>query len=393
MFKNIFFLKKILQLKNLFVKLKVTNIFFFTGDNMINRVYFDDAKKIFKDFFELEFPDFTKKDLKEITDSIYKLSNYEEESVKIRPNLFFTNNINLMVKNIPNCYKLVVFKDQTGSNFKQNMKALLCFCKYDWQVYISYGNEYIEYGLIKILNSLKDKTLNQYIFKLNCLEDVKHKLQLINLHVVNGGLIMLEGLQGNKTSICFNLNDQIAFDWEEKIGQFVEASVSKVKTRSMRKLNDIKNIYFNIFCKIFQGLHGTICLIVDKDFKDKNNFFTDGTWLPEPIDLTKLFIQSKNFNEFKLSSYAEIIITMLNYDGITVMDNTGRILGYNIFIENNVDHSEKIYGGTRRRAAETLLKHKNNKIVGVYFQSQDGDNFYKDSSYYKRYKKNIAKNS
>ena len=358
---------------------------------MINRVYFDDAKQIIQDFFDLEYPEFSKLNLTEILNTIYKLSNYEEEGVKIRPNVFFTNNINLMVKNVPNCYKLVVFKDVNGANFKQRIKSLLYFCKNDWQIYISYGNEYVEYGLIKLLNSLKDKTLNQYIFKLKILDELQNKLNIINLDVINGGLVMLEGLKGNKTSICFNLNEETAFNWEEKIEQFVDACVCKVKTRSVRKLNDIKNIYFNIFNKIFQGLHGTICLIVDKDFKDKNNFFTDGIWLPEPIELTKLFLQSKNFNEFKLSSYAEIIMTMLNYDGITVMDNTGRILAYNIFIESNYDPSVKVFGGARRRAAETLLKHKNSKIVGVYFQSQDGDNFYKDSSYYKRYKRNIAK--
>ena len=146
---------------------------------MINRVYFDDAKQIIQDFFDLEYPEFSKLNLTEILNTIYKLSNYEEEGVKIRPNVFFTNNINLMVKNVPNCYKLVVFKDVNGANFKQRIKSLLYFCKNDWQIYISYGNEYVEYGLIKLLNSLKDKTLNQYIFKLKILDELQNKLNIM----------------------------------------------------------------------------------------------------------------------------------------------------------------------------------------------------------------------
>lgn len=354
---------------------------------MVNGVYFEDAKKSIQELFKLEFPDLPSGELTRFLNLIYSLSNYEEEGVKIRPNIYIVNNINTVLKYVPNCYRVVMRKDANGAKFKQRTKALLYFCKNDWQMYICYGQDYVEYGLIKLLNSIKDRSLNQYLFKLECLAGQETKVNLININVVSGGLIILEGIKGNKTSICFSLSDQIAFDWEEKIQQFVDACVCKVNTRSKQKLNDIKNIYFNIFHKMFKGLHGTICLVVDKDFSDKKEFFQDGTWLPEPIELAKLFLQSKNFNEFKLTSYADLIMTMLNYDGITIIDNAGRILAYNVFIESDVKGSEKIYGGARRRAADTLLRHKNNKIVGVYFQSQDGDNFYKDSNYYKKRKK------
>ena len=185
--------------------------------------------------------------------------------------------------------------------------------------------------------------------------------------------------------MCFTLNDSVAYDWDNAVGNFVDACISKIKT-SARKLNDIKNIYNNVFQKVLKGLHGTICLVIDKDYVDTKGFLEDGTWLKEPIEFGKLFLQSKNYNEFKLSGYSDLLFTMLNYDGITVVDNAGRIRAYNVFIENNSKISNNITGGARRRAAYTLLNHKNKRIIGVYFQSQDGDNFYKESLYGKKKK-------
>lgn len=356
---------------------------------MVKSVFFEDARKYIIDFFDEEFKELDSDKLQKIINSFYRLSSYEEEGVKIRPSIFITSNINSVVKNIPNCYKLMIYKDADDSSFNQRLKALLCFCKNDWHLYINYSSDGVEYGLIKLLSSIKDISLNRLIFKSEHTKILESKSQLVNINVVSGGMIILSGIKGNKTSICFNLNSHVEYEWDNKIQHFVEACVSKVQTKSQRKLNDIKNIFYNIFQKLFKGLHGTICLIVDKDFVDKKGVFADGTWLKEPINFAKLFVQSKNFNEFKLSSYADIISTMLNYDGITILDNAGQIRAYNVFIESDPAVNKKVVGGARRRATETLLNMKSRKIVGVYFQSQDGDNFYKYAEYYKRLNKKL----
>lgn len=345
-------------------------------------IFYEDAKKSISLLFEDEFSDFPEKDLNRLLNSFYQLSNYEEEGMKIRPFIYITNNIHFLAKNVPNCSKIAMYQDKDGSMFKQRIKALMCFCKNNWQIYISYGAESVEYGLIKVLSSIKDKSLNTLVFS-DVRETLEKKISLVSIEVVSGGLIILRGVKGGKTSICFNLLQAVESEWDRNVKLFVDACVQKINTRSARKLEDIRNIFYNIFYSMNKGLHGTICLIVDKDFVDKKGFLADGTWLKEPIEFGKLFLQSKNFNEFKLTSYVDLFVTMLNYDGITVIDNSGRILAYNVFIESTTKE-DSIIGGARIRAANTLLKHKNNKFVGVYFQSQDGNNFYKDSSFCKR---------
>ncbi len=350
---------------------------------MEKNIFFEEAKESVVSLFDLEIPSMTQPDVERLINFFYTMSTYEEESVKIKPDLYITNNVNLLVKTIPNCYKLSLFHDPDGRNFKQRTKAIMCFCKNDWQLYINYGEDFVEYGLIKVLNSIKDKSLNQLAFN-QFKESLQNKLSLINIKVVSGGMIVVQGIKDNKVSVSFNLTDNIEFDWDSKIENFVNACTSKINTKSKRKLDDIRNIYTNVFQKLFKGLHGTICLVIDKDYVDNKNFLEDGIWLKEPIEFSKLFLQSKNYNEFKLTSYADLITTMLNYDGITVIDNAGRVRAYNVFIESSQKASEKIVGGARKRAAYTLLKYKNPKFVGVYFQSQDGANFYEESEYYKK---------
>jgi hypothetical protein len=100
-----------------------------------------------------------------------------------------------------------------------------------------------------------------------------------------------------------------------------------------------------------------------------------------------MFLRSSKYDENVLRSYADVLTTMLDFDGITVIDNAGRIRAYNVFIDANVDKKNKIVGGARRRAAYAILQNKSKKIIGVYFQSQDGDNFYKEKSDLKKKKK------
>ena len=138
----------------------------------------------------------------------------------------------------------------------------------------------------------------------------------------------------------------------------------------------MNTLYANIFKKAFNDIHGAICVIVDKDYVDKG-YFSDGIWLETPIEFSKMFMQTNGYSETKLTSIAELFIAMLNYDGITIVDNAGRIRAYNVFITSN-NKLTNIVGGARKRAAYTIINSKVKKIVGVYFQSQDGETFYEE---------------
>ena len=352
---------------------------------MDKKIFFDDARKNVIEFFSYEFPTMTLEQVDVFISIFYKLINYEEESQKIRPAILITSNINSILRNVPNSKKILFHEDTDLSNFKARIKALMPFCGSDWNIYINFGEEIVEYGIVKTLTSIKEKSLLQIVKQKSTLETIAKRSNLIILSVIGGGVCQLTGAKGNRCSVCFNLNSHTEYNWDTEIDEFVDACVSKIKT-TQKKLADIKNLTTNIFYRVLRDSHGTICVVIDKEYKDKG-FLADGTWLKDPIEFGKLFLRSSKFDENVLRSYADVLTTMLDFDGITVIDNAGRIRAYNVFIESNQDKKNAIVGGARRRAAYSILQNKSKKIIGVYFQSQDGDNFYKEKSDLKKKKK------
>lgn len=353
---------------------------------MERKIFFEDARKKVLEMFSYEFPTLSIQHIDLFLGMFYQLANYEEEGQKIKPTILITSNINSVVKNVNKAKKIIFYEDSDTLNFRARIKTLMCFCKRDWNIYVNFGENVIEYGIIKTLTSLKDKSLLQVLNDQSIMDSISKKASLVIINVFGGGVCRLIGAKGNNCSVCFNLNSSYEYNWDNEITEFVEACVSKIKT-TKRKLQDIKNLLDNIFHSVLKGLHGTICMVVDKEFKDKAGVFQDGTWLKEPIEFIKLFMRSATFDENILRSYADVLKTMLDFDGITIIDNSGRIRAYNVFIESTSDVENKIIGGARRRAAYSILHNKNKKIVGVYFQSQDGDNFYKEKSDLKKKKK------
>lgn len=356
---------------------------------MEKKVFFEDARKNVLEMFSVEFPSLSIQNIDMFLGMFYRLANYEEESVKIKPTILITSNINAVVKNCPKSKKIVFYEDTDNTNFRARIKALMCFCRRAWNIYVNFGENTIEYGIIKSLTSLKEKTLIQTLHESATLDAIAKKTNLVIIDVYGGGVCRLIGAKGSKYSVCFNLNSESEYNWDNEIDEFVEACVSKIKT-TKRKLQDIKNLLGNIFNSVLQGIHGTICMVVDKEFKDKAGYFQDGTWLKEPIELVKLFLRSSTFDENVLRSYGDVLRTMLDFDGITIIDNAGRIRAYNVFIESTKDANTKVVGGARRRAAYSILHNRNKKIVGVYFQSQDGDNFFKEKGEKKKKKIKIV---
>jgi hypothetical protein len=253
----------------------------------------------------------------------------------------------------------------------------MAFCRNEWSIFINETEEYFEYGLIKALNSIKEKSFKELVFEQETKELIQNKCSLFSLEVINKSLIVLEGVKGHTTNVSFSFSEDTIANWNDVISSFVEVCVSKLKT-TKRKLREIKILYENIFKKVFKNLHGTICLVVDKEYKPANDTaLADGTWLEQPIELSKLFLQTKSYSEAKLIGISDLIISMLDYDGATVVDNAGRIRAYNVFVESKIKGSVKPIGGARRRAAQSLIDSKNKKFIGVYFQSHDGDCFFK----------------
>lgn len=341
---------------------------------MTENVFYFDAKNAVLNFLKKEFPSFPAGLEAQFLNFFSQISIYEEEGIKIRPNILFTNNIDAIVRAIPTAHKLTMFTDPNESMFSSRMKSLIPFCKNDWMIYVNIKEDFLTYGICKALNSIKEKSFNTLMFESSVLKEKTDKIFAITTFPLSAFSIKLSSLKGESLNINFTLNDKKVLDYKKEIKEFVDANFSKLRT-TQQKLQEIKTLYQNIFENVFMNVAGTICVVVDKNYK-LDSFFKDGIWLKEPIEFSKLFLQSKSYSEPKLLSFAQLFTDMLNYDGITIVDNAGRVRAYNVFIESNTSTTQNIIGGARKRAAYTIINGKLKDVIGVYFQSHDGEMFY-----------------
>ena len=110
-------------------------------------------------------------------------------------------------------------------------------------------------------------------------------------------------------------------------------------------------------------VHGTIVLIVSDKYKLEKLQLPDQ---PDDEDAPFLSVEEP-FGFFHLAK-ENIVLSMLNFDGITIVDNFGNVLAYHVFTK-----SKNSEGGARRRAFAYLASRKNSEYIAVYLQTQEGN--------------------
>ena len=345
-------------------------------------IFYVDAKTKIVDFLATEFDDFPIKLQNRLLNFFPQFFHYEEEGIKYKPAIMFTNNIDAIVKVLPNPSKIELFADENEHMFASRLKSIVPFCRLDWSIYVSVGGGAITYGIFRNFNSIKEEGLEELVFTNQTLRDKSDKVFGIYVRPESSYAVKMKSLRGRVININSALDIKTVNDWDDEIQGFVDASFSRLKTTA-KKLNEVKNLYRNIFKNVLKNINGTICVVVDKDYNrgigsdgEKDNLFADGIWLKEPIQLSKLFLSSNAYMEEKLTAMANVFFTMLNFDGITIVDNCGCILAYNVFVEANLKTAGNIIGGARKRAAYTIINSRKKNIIGLYFQSHDGEMFW-----------------
>lgn len=339
-------------------------------------IFFDNAKESVTNFFETEFENFPPLLMSHFLNKFNDIMNYSEEGMKIKPKIIFTDNIEAIVRAIPKSGILTLFEDNDATMFNSRLKSILAIADNDWCLFIDIKENKISYGLVMSFRSIKDKNFLQALQDNNSLKERQVKMHCIIARPLNFYTMLLHSISGNDLTVNFSLDKSKSNIFATEIKEFVDVTFSKLRT-TQRKLQDMKNMYLNIFTNVMNDVNGAICVIVDKDYTD-NGLFEDGIWLKEPISFSKLFTQSKSYSEEKLQAFANLFINMLNFDGITIIDNQGRLRAYNVFVEPNSKKVGYIVGGARKRAAYFILSTKKKGIVGVYFQSHEGEVFFQE---------------
>ncbi|HAJ77883.1 MAG TPA: hypothetical protein DCO89_02305, partial [Clostridiales bacterium] len=251
----------------------------------MNNIFFGDGKENIQNFIESECPNFPTKMSNQLINFVARLCFYEEEGIKLRPTILFTNKIDSLIKGVGNTIKQRIFFDENENMFRARMKSLSPFSAHRWNIYVQVNPEgTFEYGIYRSLNSIKEHSFNTNLFLNEELKLRKNTLFAFLIETISNSDVSFKSLKGEQLNISFSLENRKLLNFNDEIREFVDASFSKLKT-TKKKLNDIKTLYQNTFENCFRNIHGCICVVVDKDYQD-NGFFADGIWLEQPIEFS-----------------------------------------------------------------------------------------------------------
>ncbi|ANV70819.1 TPA: hypothetical protein QCP98_000730 [Bacillus cereus] len=343
------------------------------------RLHYDSVRENIEKIFQQEEIEVSDRFLTNFLSILSRLCNYEEEGKKIRPRIVITNNIDEAIETVPNSYIVKTKKGNLdGVDMERILKSLIPFCNNGWHVFVDIESDYIQYGIIRAFSGPVGVSFSRNLLSIEDLDFID--FGVVDIEVISNFELRICGIRKHNLMIDFRLVDHS----DEITGSFDEMIDDITQDMEPLKKDFTKRALANLLAIIPYKVHGTICVVVESDYIFPNDFLSDGTWFTNPIDLGEKIIDTAMNNKDIASSEAYyalsgLFLEMLNVDGITIIDSSARVRGFNVFVKKQPETPIEIpaEGGARKRAANTVLASKDPKIKGVYFLSQDGNTFYK----------------
>ena len=321
-----------------------------------------DRKKI-KDFFLRKLPEMKEAVIDAIIEILPSVPHYQEE------NDHFTFRIIMGNGNTPMGWNRRIYNfsgDALENLFKERVKACLKdvihFCKSGCDLIIQQmtGRE------------KSDSSIQVGVFQ----SDIGNAGETERA-LLEKGFLLIECV--TRTKICINSHTSagvsdhllIRFDLDEN--EFSD----DLEDKDLESYP--KGFWAGLFSQIKREVHGTICLFVDPSwngFEDEN--FDAGKIVFEDYKEMQIkpdsMLDSQSYHElYEQNFIRKMFISMLNYDGITVLDTNGCVRAFHCFV--SIHRGKFTSGGARHRAYRALanLFKDNECYKALYFQSQEGN--------------------
>lgn len=351
------------------------------------RTLFNDGYDLLQKIFDcnlLEFPSDIKDYLLNFLSSICK---YEEEETKIKPSIIVGIDIERYISNIPGT-KIITLMQNKLDNHKTraNLKSLLPLCNNGWTVFINFKKENDEllYGIIRDFGSISSLEFTDMLF-----DEIEVNKELIYFSVLSNNEILIKS-DCNEDKI---IDSRFIAGKEETNKEIILNNLCEdclINYKYNEQFELLLNTCKKLFITMQQRLHGTILAIIDSkvDINKVKIFAKDSKILPDPVDIIKFafpLLNNEGINAGVVQEYYAItglLTTLMNTDGVCIIDNSFKIRAYNTFINIKTNNQP---GGSRTRAFDTIKQRKDKYIVGCYFQSQDGSfDYWRNEKYARR---------
>ena len=321
-----------------------------------------DRKKI-KDFFLRKLPEMKEAVIDAIIEILPSVPHYQEE------NDHFTFRIIMGNGNPPMGWNRRIYDfsgDSLENLFKERVKACLKdvihFCKS---------------GCDLIIQQMPAREKAEMSIQVGVFQSDLGNAGETERALLEKGFLLIECV--NRSKICINSHTSagvsdhllIRFDLDEN--EFSD----NLQDKDLDSYP--KGFWAGLFSQIKREVHGTICLFVDPSWKgnDDENFDAGKIVIEDYKEMQikpDSMLDSQSYRDlYEQNFIRKMFISMLNYDGITVIDTNGCVRAFHCFV--SIHRGKFTSGGARHRAYRALanLFKDNECYKALYFQSQEGN--------------------
>lgn len=317
--------------------------------------------------YEEKFP--ATSTLKEgILELINLISDYHEEGQKLFPEVLIVTNWEYF-KSISN--REIIIKSCTLKleEFSNILKLCAPLAVGNWNIVIEVKERQLTYGLIDAeIIETSPSLYEQTVGKLGVIQE---DFSLAYIKNIGSKTVELIG-QYKRLIVSLNLLE-INFESNDDVRKICDDICSKCN-------DDVKEPISTFINKtIYEAIrigHGNLVAVIEDDatiIQEIKSSFKDCIYLEKPIDFPEYIkrCESEKSNDasVNLISFSKILISMLNHDGVTIMSDNAKLIGYHMFIPK-IEGEEDLNGGARTRAFQSMINSK--KFKSCLYKSQDG---------------------
>ena len=295
------------------------------------------------------------------------LSDYYEEGTHLFPEIILVDDFAQFLKEYPCICNEFYFGELKEKTLQRAIKMCAPLANSGWVIFIEVRGRNVCWGVVNVeLTAVTTPLYNQII------ED-----DLDNYHLVyirNVGMKTVEFTsRGNKNNYLVSLSLKNIEDiLKDDVAGFCDIIIKGVEG----DCTEPKEMIEKAINTAIQRGHGNLIVVIE----DKG----DETVIPDvlkngvriaPIDFIELYDSySKNKGNVLIHSNLEknidLIISMMNHDGIMVFTTKGRAIGFHYIVENNIKTTEENDGGSRHKAFNKLCTTP--QIIAVLMRTQEG---------------------
>jgi len=297
------------------------------------------------------------------------ISDYHEEGAALNPDILLISKDSFF-QTLPCQHHIELCTEEINEkSFSMAVKMCAPLAENGWNMYLLLLDEsHLQYGIVNVaLTQMSVSLFNQVI------ETPQELAVCAYIRNIGNKVVELNSIS-NHCVIALNLNSyETKMEEElEKLANVILKDIAKdfpIKEASITYIKDM-------FIEALNHGHGNLIAVTDNIEQIKaEEHLRGGIFLSDKIDFIKLLFdniqQKSDQTATTLNAFTQLAISMLNFDGITIFNSNGCVVGYHFIVDNSAVVDKTIVGGARTRAFEALTQ--TNGIIACLMKSQDGN--------------------